>query len=540
MNHIGTPTLILYNGDIRTQDAHRPVAEAVAITQQRVVATGDNRAIKALGGPDTDMVNLGGRLVLPGLMDAHFHYYDWALGRRELALADVASFDELLDRVSTAAEWIPPGDWIVGQGWNESDWPERRLPRRVDLDAVAPQHPVILWRCDLHLASVNSAALERAGITEDASALPEDLFGRNASGRLDGILRETAPNRVKAVIPAPSPETVEQWMYESIAVLHSMGLTGINDVRIPGAVDWLAAFSAWQRIREAGKLDLRCRISLPSEYLDTAIQLGLRSGFGDDRLGFGHVKFFADGGMGARTAWMIEPYRDAEYGLPIGSMATLAADIRRADDAGLAVMVHAIGDRANREVTDIFEQIEADPDRSCRPMIRHRIEHAQVIRPEDLARLARLAVDVCVQPHNLVLDINMIDESVGDRGRWAYVFADMLAAGKRVLFSSDCPVCSPNPLVGIHAAVTRQRENGQPEGGWYPQQKVPVEAAVRAYTTTPYAAYGLDDRLGSIRPGQLADIIALDRNLFDIDPAEIPQTRIDLTIFDGRIVHRMF
>jgi hypothetical protein len=240
---------------------------------------------------------------------------------------------------------------------------------------------------------------------------------------------------------------------------------------------------------------------------------------------------------------MLEPYLDAEYGMPLGSMAELGQKIAAAEKAGLAVMVHAIGDRANREVITILEELadsrsKAAQRSSVPPVLPHRIEHTQMIRSEDIQRLAKLKVAACVQPHNMILDINMIDESVGARGRFTYAYKEMLDAGIPVLFSSDAPVCDPSPLVGIHAVVTRQRRDGTPEGGWYPEQRIHVEDAVRGYTTAPAAFYGQSDKTGTLTPGKRADMIVLDRDIFEVDPMEIADARVEMTIFDGRIVYR--
>ncbi|MBW2148712.1 MAG: amidohydrolase [Deltaproteobacteria bacterium] len=540
----GAPEMILINGVIRTQDTRKPLAEAVAINGGRIAATGDNKEIRPLGGPHSEIIDLGGRLCLPGMMDSHFHYYTWALGRRELALADTESFEDLLARVSTAAEEVHAGRWILGQGWNESDWPEPRMPTRDDLDKVAPSHPVALWRCDLHLAVVNSMALELAHINEKTPDPPEGIIARDESGRPNGILRELAPNLIRDVIPAPKDNELLSAMREGIHVLHSLGLTGLEDMRLMGGKEGAPAFKAWQRLKEADELDLRCWVSIPGERLEEAVSLGLRTGFGNDRLRIGHVKYFADGGMGARTAWMLEPYLDADCGMPSTPMDELAKSLHRADETGLAVAIHSIGDRANRELITVFEGLKekrkgdgaATP---SSPTASHRIEHVQMIRPEDLARLSKLDIVACVQPHNLVLDIGMIDESVGARGKWAYPYRDLLDCGIDVVFSSDAPVCDPSPLIGIHAAVTRQRKEGLPNGGWYPAQRITIEEAVRGYTILPAVSYGVGDRLGSITQGKYADMVVLDRDIYAVDPMEIIETEVDITIFDGRIVfHR--
>jgi predicted amidohydrolase YtcJ len=533
--------LILLNGDIRTQDPANPRSQSVAIAAGRILAVGDNDPVAGLAGDQTRRLDLNGRLVLPGFMDAHFHYYDWALGRLSLNLADLKSMTELVNVVRSAAAQKAPGEWILGLGFNESEWPRKRLPTRRDLDAAAADHPVFLLRCDLHLAVANSMALAKAGIDIDTPDPPEGVISRDSSGRPNGVLRELAVNLVKNILPEHRQEDILRAMAAGIPVLHSMGITGIQDIRLMGGIEGATAFRCWQLLKESGDLALRCWVSIAGEQLDEAVALGLRTGFGDDHLRIGHVKYFADGGMGARTAWMIEPYLDAECGLPLISMETLRNAVLKADRAGLAVAVHAIGDRTNRELIRIFEDLESDRAQyrsSAAPAIAHRIEHVQMIRTEDVPRLAKLKLLACVQPHNLVLDMNMIDECVGSRGKYTYAFRDLLDAGIQMCLSSDAPVCDPSPLVNIHAAVTRCRPNGTPAGGWYPRQKISVEEAVRGYTLMPAIAGGAGDRLGSITAGKHADMIVLDRNLYTIDPMEIIHTQVDMTILNGRIVYQ--
>lgn len=536
------PDLILTGGPVRTLDPRQPMVRAIAISRGRIRGIGGEREMAALAGPGTRFVQLDGRSVIPGMFDSHFHYYDWAVGRRELALADAVSLDDLLDRVARAAENRPAGAWIVGGGWNEADWPEPRMPDRKALDAVAPGHPTVLWRCDLHLAAVNSPALAAAGIDAATPDPPEGIIGRDPDGRPDGLLREMAVNRIKDALPSPDPDTILTVMRDGIRGLHALGITAIEDVKLMDDPNAARTLSAWQGLRAADALDLRCWVSLPADALDAAISLGLRTGFGDDRLRIGHVKFFADGGMGARTAWMIDPYLDADRGMPLLDMAEFREAVRRADAAGLSVMVHAIGDQANREVVDAFAAVPgiaaAGTDAAYpTPLLPHRIEHAQMIRPADINRIAALKLAVCMQPSNLILDIRMIDDSVRERGRWTYAFRSFQEARVPLLFSSDAPVCDPNPLMGIHAAVTRTRRDGSPEGGFYPDQRVSVEGALRAYTAVPAAYYGLAHELGTITPGKRADLVVLDRDLFEIDPATIPDVQVGLTLFDGRVVY---
>jgi len=537
--HQAPPELILHNATIRTQDQTRPLATAVAIAGGRILAVGANDVVLSLAGESTRLIDLRNRLVLPGMMDAHFHYQDWSLGLLGLSLADAPSLESALDRVGEAAGTA--SGWILGQGWNEGEWPENRMPTRQDLDRVAPESPVALARCDLHLFTVNSRALELAGITSQTPDPPEGIIARDQTGEPNGILREQAIGLIKDVIPSPGEEELMQAMGAGIPIMHSLGLTAVHDIKLQNVMDEAAkTFRAWQRLRDKGELDLRCWVSLPGEGIDQAIDLGLRTGFGDDRLRVGHLKYFADGGMGARTAWMVDPYEDDGSGLPLIPVDELRQALHRADRAGLAVMVHAIGDRANREVISILEEVcqaRSDPGRlSAPPRINHRIEHMQMVQPRDLERLKELDVDVCVQPANQVIDITMLNACLGDRTGWAYAYRSMLDAGLQVLFSSDSPVCNPSPLMGIHALVTRQRLDGTPAGGWHPEQRITVEEAIAGYTIVPARAYGVDHELGSIAPGKMADLVVLDQDITAIDPAGIPEAQVEMTVFNGRVV----
>ncbi|MFH1139859.1 MAG: amidohydrolase [Pseudomonadota bacterium] len=530
------PELILWNGDIRTQDEARPRARAVALGGGRILAVGSDREIADSAGPETREIDLSGRLVLPGFMDSHFHYEAWAAGRKKLDLSGAENQRDFLEMTASRASSTPPGRWILGQGWNEAAWPENSPPRLADLDRAAPDNPVVLWRCDLHLAMVNSKALEIMGLGPDTPDPPEGLIGRDEQGRPNGLLREAAANLTRGYVPVPDDDELLEIFRAGQTTLHALGLTALQDVRLPeDRAGGARALKTWQRLREKNQLNLRVFVSLAGESLDDFISLGLRTGLGDELLRLGHVKFFADGGMGARTAWLSEPYLDAGLGLPIWDPAVLGAKVRRAHQAGLAVMIHAIGDRAVSEVMDIFESIPpngAGPG----PSLRHRLEHLQLLQPSDAARLGGLGIVADVQPPNLPLDLDMIDECVGARSAWAYAFRTILDSGAPVLFSSDAPVCNPAPLAGIHAAVTRATPQGRPRGGWRPEQKVTVEEAVRAYTIAPARAHGLGGETGGVSPGKRADLIVLDSNIYEIAPEEIIKARVDLTFFSGKKV----
>ncbi|MDK2957739.1 MAG: hypothetical protein PWQ57_3237 [Desulfovibrionales bacterium] len=535
----GRASMIFENADVRTQDHALPRAEALAVRDGRILAVGSNRDMAALAGRSTQRIDLEGRLCLPGFMDAHFHYYQWAMGRSRMHLESATSFAHAMSIVRGRAQAAARGEWLQGQGLNETDWPENQLPLRADLDAAAPDNPLIVWRCDLHLAVANSEALRLAGLA-DGGAAPGGVE-RDASGRLTGVLRESAINLVKNAAPAPSLEHLVEAMRDAQSAAHAMGLTGLHDVRMSG-VEREAALTlrAWQVLRERGELALRCWTGIPGESRRLAQDLGLRTGLGDEYLRIGHLKYFFDGGMGARTGWMLAPYKDTgSCGQCMHEPEELFQEMCEAHDAGLAVMVHVIGDRASRELVGLFERLLA-PDRrktGFGPAVRHRMEHAQVIRPEDVRRLAKLGVPVSMTPANMLLDINMIEQCAPDIADCAYAFRSMMDAGVLVLFSSDCPVSDPNPLVGIQAAATRRRNDGTPEGGWRPEQRVTVDQAVQAYTAAPAAAYGRIHAAGTLRPGRRADFIALDRNIYEIDPSEISRATVALTVFDGRIVY---
>jgi predicted amidohydrolase YtcJ len=535
------PEIILFNGCVATQLPQAPAAQAVALGRGEILAVGNDVDVLPIATAGTEKIDLGGRMVVPGFIDTHIHFYEWALKRQGIHLDDVTRVEEVVDRLRTAAQDRAPGQWIMGQGWNETDWNEARMPTRDLLDQAAPHHPVMLWRCDMHLAAANTAALELAGIDVHTSDPPEARIERDAQGEPTGILRELAINLVRDVVAPPEADEVLTAFQEATGALHRRGVTGIHDVRLMADKDGARAFRAFQILDRDHRLKLRTWVTQPGDRLEDLIGLGMQTGFGNDHLRLGHVKFFSDGGMGARTAWMVDPYLDDGRGMPLMEMDDLADRIRRADAAGLSVMVHAVGDRANRELINLFEDLES---KRCRrtappPAIPHRIEHVQMIRPEDVERLGRLNIALCLTPANLVLDINLIDAAVGEAGRWTYAVRSLMDTGAAVMFSSDCPVCDPSPLNGIHAAVTRQRADGTPAGGWHPQNRISAAEAIGAYTAIPAAVHRAHD-LGVIAPGRKADLAVLSENLLTLPPSRIPAVQVDMTLFNGEIVHRQF
>jgi len=534
-------TLILIHGKFHTQDPQMPEASAVAISGNRFWAVGSDEQIQSLARPGDKIIDLEGRRVLPGLNDGHFHFWDWALALRQLPLSTARSLADLRGQVVQAAQ-APGAGWITARGWNETLWAEPRLPTCADLDDVAGDRPVLLYRNDMHLAVANTRALQAAGITADTANPAGGVISRDAAGQPNGLLADLAINLVSAVIPPATEDETVDAMRAGIARLHGLGLTGLHDFRVMGGICGVPAFRAWQRLEAAGDLALRVWMHVPGERAGEAIALGLRTGFGNDYLRVGHLKLFADGSQGARTAWMLEPYEDSGSGIPLTPMAEIAETVLKAQRAGWAVAIHAIGDRANRELINVLGQVRDQAARpsaepaTAPPRAPHRIEHVQMIRPEDLPRLARLGVVASVQPLQTTDDITMVEQSVGRRAEYAYPFQSLLKAGVPLALGSDCPVSDPNPFWSIHAAVTRQRRDGTPEGGWYPAQRLTVQQAVWGFTMGTALVSGRQAQLGSIAPGKLADLVVLDRDIFAIGPAEIADTRAYFTVFDGRVV----
>lgn len=540
---MSTPNLILFNGVFRTQD---PLQErsgtlptALAVADGRILALGGDDEVRALAGRHTRLYDMAGRLGLPGFMDSHFHFHDWSLYRD---LSRVGSFVGLGQALAEAAADRTPESWILGHGFNETDWPDGRMPERQDLDRAVPGRPVIIWRCDLHLAVASSRALELAGVDAGTADPTGGVIARDAAGNPTGVLRETAINLVRDVVPPPTDRELTTAMLAAQARLHAMGITGLHDVRLFEEAAAARTVRCLQGLRSEGRLHLRTWTSLPGERLDAVADMGLLTGFGDEVLRLGHVKFFTDGGMGARTAYLTGTYLDADQGLLQMEPREIARVVRTADAAGLAVMMHAVGDGAVRHVIEAFEALEhwrRSPEAAHLPVPRqmHRVDHVQMIRPEDLPRLGRLNVAVGMQPSNMVLDFNLIDRCLGPEGRRTYAFRSILDSGVLTLFNSDCPVSDPDPLLGIHALVTRQRPDGTPESGWYPQERIRVDEAVRGYTASPARAYGCGNELGTLAPGLRADLCVLDRDIYRCPPRDIARARVDLTVFAGRPVY---
>ena len=519
--------LVLLNGRIHTLDARAPHATAVAIRDDRILYVGDDAAARQTLRAGGETIDLRGRCVIPGLTDAHVHFSMYAMALQSVE-AETETLAEALSRVARRAKTTSPGDWITGNGWNQNVW-GGNFPTAADLDRVAPEHPVMLHAKSGHAMWVNTRTLELAGITASTPDPAGGQIVRDARGQPTGILLENAMDIVTAIQPALTPEEVAEAMLEAIQIAHRAGLTGVHDFDGP------VAFAAFQMLKQRGQLGLRIVKSIPHDKLSQAIDLGLRSGLGDDWLRIGQVKLFADGALGPQTAWMLEPFEGSDsVGIPTLDETEMAGSVRRANAAGLACAIHAIGDRACRTALDVYEEVG-----SREGQLRNRIEHVQLLHPQDYARLGKLGVVASMQPIHATSDMLIADKYWGQRSAGAYAWRTQLNAGAALAFGSDCPVEKIDPLMGIHAAVTRRRADGSPgPEGWRLEQRLTVEEAARAFTWGAAYAAGREDRLGSITPGKLADFTVLDRDIFEIEPMEILHAHVDATIIGGQFAWR--
>jgi predicted amidohydrolase YtcJ len=528
---------LLLHGHIHTLDPRRPVVSALALRGERILASGTDDEVRAAapGLAPAQVIDLEGRHVLPGLIDAHLHF-DWYARGLQAVDAETGSLAECQQRVREMAARTPPGAWVTGLGWNQNAW-DGRFPTAADLDGAAPGHPVLLTAKSGHAAWANTAALRVAGITLGTPDPAGGEIVRDAAGQPTGIFLEDAIELVSRHVPEATPEQVAALMVDAMRNAWRVGLTAIHDF------DGRRSFQAFQLLKDRGELGLRVVKQIPVRHLPEAIGLGLRSGFGDDWLRLGNVKVFMDGALGPRTAAMIEPYagEPENYGIVVTDKEELYEHATQAAAAGLALTVHAIGDRANHDLLDVYATIRGEERTRGQAPLRHRCEHVQLLHPDDYGRLGALNVVASMQPIHATSDMLMADRYWGARSAGAYALRTQQAAGAPLAFGSDCPVESFNPFWGLHAAVTRRRADGSPgPEGWYPEQRLDVATALRGFTHgAAYAGY-MEDRQGTLAPGYLADLIVVDRDIFTGDPMAIQATQVLGTMIGAEWKHRTF
>jgi predicted amidohydrolase YtcJ len=518
--------LLFEGGTIWTGESGRPRAEALAVDRGGIVAVGDTADLRD-AFPGFSRVGLDGYAVLPAFTDSHVHFAAFGLALRQVELRACRSLRDAVDAIASAARTARPGEWVRGRGWDKNLWPEGRFPRKDDLDPVTGDHPALLQSKDGHVVWVNSLALARAGITR-ATADPEGgtIVRDPWTGEPTGILAERAVHPVFALAGQPSPEALEAAIQDATAAAHRAGIAGVH---VMEGGDELSAF---QHLRARGALGVRVCMMIPEGGLDAAIALGIHSGLGDAVVRVGGVKIFADGALGPQTASLLAPYegQPGNCGVVVRTRAQLHALVRRAASQGVAVAVHAIGDQANRWVLDALEAARPE---TLRWGLRHRIEHVQLLHPQDLPRLASLDVIASMQPIHCTQDRDIADRYWGGRSRYAYAFRSLLRCGTRLTFGSDAPVETLDVLAGIHAAVTRMRREEPHRPAWYPEESLTVEEAVRAYTEGPAYAAGEETIKGRLAPGYVADFVALSEDPLAVPPDRLPDIRVMLTVVGG-------
>lgn len=522
---------ILHNALIHTNQPGQPKASVLVIDRGRVLAVGGPELLEQFGSQAV-REDMGGRVILPGLTDAHVHLQFYALGLQKVDV-ETSTREECLRRVAGRAQGLPAGAWVLGHGWQQNDW-DGQFGTAAELDAAAPNNPVYLTAKSLHAGWANTSALRLAGITANTPDPADGRILRDESGNPTGVLLETAMELVQKALPPVTPNMVVDAIRATQPVLWRMGLTGVHDF------DRRDCFMALQMLHQNGDLGLRVTKTIPVELLPEAAALGLRTGFGDDMLRIGMVKVFMDGALGPRTAAMFQPYLNEPENRGILNMdgEQLFEHARRAADVGLGMTVHAIGDLAVHEVLNAYQQLRDYETQNNLPHLRHRVEHVQVIHPRDVGRLAAMKVIASMQPIHATSDMYAAEKYWGaDRARLSYAWRTQLQQGATLAFGSDAPVESPNPFLGLHAAVTRRRADGSPgPQGWLPEERLTLEQALAGFTTGAAYAAGMEDRLGRLAPGFHADLIVLGSDPFTLDLAELHSLKPDATMLAGNWV----
>lgn len=525
--------LVLINGNIHTLDEKQPHATALASKHGKIVFVGDDEGARKRASESARIIDLRGATVVPGLIDAHGHMRNLGRFLSQVSLVGTTSKDEIIARVREAAATTPKGRWIQGRGWDQNDWDVQVFPTRHDL-AEFTDHPVYLRRIDGHAAWVNDVALEIAGITTDTPDPSGGRIVRHGNGEPTGVLVDNAEDLVSEKIPPASDAELDDWMRLAVRHCNELGLVGVHDAGTRSR-----HLSSYERLTAAGDMSLRVYAMLSAD------EMGLVEGYFDEgptttadgRVVIRSFKMYVDGALGSRGASLLVPYRDdpGNFGLLVEDPNRLVELTERGVEAGFQACAHAIGDRGNRIMLDIYEDVL----RGRRPeKYRLRIEHAQVVSLDDIHRFAAIGVVPSMQPTHCTSDMYWAEERVGpERIEGAYAWRTLLDDGNRIPFGSDFPVESANPLWGIYAAITRQDHSGWPADGWHPEQRVTREEALRGFTIDAAWAEFAEKERGTLTKGKRADITVLDRDILAVPPAEILQTEVRYTIVDGDVVY---
>ncbi|MCP2605335.1 amidohydrolase [Candidatus Aminicenantes bacterium AH-873-B07] len=529
--------MVLLNGNVITMNSKKPSAEAVAIINDKIIKVGDNKEIKKLIGPETKVINLKGKTVVPGFIDAHLHFVSLGNTKKILNLVGTVSKEEIIQLVANKISKEGEEKWIFGRGWDQNDWPIKEFPTRWDLDSVSPRNPVILTRIDGHAIWVNSLVLEKAGITKET---PDPQGGKiirdPETNEPTGVLIDKAMSLIEKIVPSPSRKEKKEMVILASKECSSLGLTTIHDAGVD-----LETIKIYKELIKENKLTVRLYVMLgyPGKAIDIYLDKGPEIEYGNNFLTIRSIKMFADGALGSRGAALLEPYSDdpTNTGLITFDPDKALQVMIKALKKGFQICVHAIGDKANRLTLDLFERAF-----QIVPRVkdhRFRIEHTQVLTKEDIPRFAKLKIIPSMQPTHATSDMYWAEDRLGpERVKLAYAWKSLLDTGVRIAGGSDAPVESANPLWGIYAACTRQDHKGWPEGGWHSEQKVTRYEALKMFTID--AAYaGFEEKIkGSIEEGKLADIVVLSKDILTIPAKEILNTHVEMTIVGGKIVYQ--
>ncbi len=533
MMNAQTPLKAFVNGKIYTVDERQPLAEAVVIRGNKIEFVGSTKAARQMLDAQSEVIDLNGRLMLPGFIDNHTHFIDggfYLLGINLRGAKSTAEFRQILREYVAAHR----GEWITGGDWDHEQWEVTELPTREMIDAFSEDTPIFVTRFDGHMGLANSPALAIAGITKDTPSPEGGLIVKDPeTGEPTGILKDNAMNLIWRVLPEPTADQYEQAALRALQHAREHGITSIHDITMP------VHLHTYQKLARDGRLTCRIYTRLPISGYRNLVEAGIEAGFGSEFLKVGSLKAFADGSLGSSTALFFEPYDQDTTTRGLGMAVLTDGRLREwaldADRHRLQLSIHAIGDSANAEVLKIFREIRDTNPQWDR---RFRIEHAQHVRFEDIPEFAELGVIASVQPYHAIDDGVWAEKRIGDRIRYTYPFKAFLQAGVKMCFGSDWTVAPLDALYGIYAAVTRRTLDGKHPGGWVPEQKIDVAAAIRCYTIhSAYAAFE-ENIKGSITPGKLADLVVLSEDIRQIDPVRIKDVSIDLTVFDGQVVYR--
>ena len=527
--------LIVTNARIYTVDQSRPTAEAMAVRGGKVQFTGSARGALALRGPNTQVIDLGGRTVIPGMTDAHAHFLGLGEALRDVDLTGTRSYDEVIARVVARAASTPAGSWIVGRGWDQNDWGNTAFPTHEKLTAALPNHPVYLTRVDGHAGLANALAMQKANVTAASQDPSGGRIERAAGGAPTGVFVDNAQGLVGRVIPDLTPAEVRQALVAAMAEMNRWGLTGIHDA---GA--GRRTIDLYEELARSGALSVRtyAMISGDSSAIAHYFARGPQSALHDGRLWIRSVKLYSDGALGSRGAALLDPYND-EPGHS-GLLVTAPARIQQIAELGLRrgfqINTHAIGDRGNRVVLDAYAAaLRAVPVSNHR----FRVEHAQILAPDDIPRFAELDVIPSMQAVHQTSDMYWAGNRLGDtRLLGAYAWRSLLDTGMPVPNGSDFPVEAVNPLLSFHAAFTRQDASNFPVGGWFPAQRMTREEALESMTIWPAYAAFQEHVLGSLTPGKYADFVVLDQDIMRVAPESVLATKVLATYVGGKAVYR--